>query len=59
MKSYVPYSIQSFSSVSDCKMVLDELKADLQEAQLSQDQLQAVIAILDNKKDEVTSRYKK
>lgn len=59
MKSYVPYSIDSFSSVSDCKMVLDELKEDMQQVSLSQEQLRAVIAILDNKKDEVTSRYKK
>jgi hypothetical protein len=34
------------------------LNMSLQEVSLSQDQLQAVIAILDNKKDEVTSRYK-
>lgn len=59
MKSYVPYLIDSFSSVSDCQMILDELKTDLQEVSLSQEQLRAVIAILDNKKDEVTSRYKK
>lgn len=58
MKSYIPYSISSFSSVSDCQMILDELKDDLQEVSLSQDQLQAIIENLDNKKAEVTSRYK-
>lgn len=59
MKSYVPYSIQSFSSVSDCQMILDELKHDLQEVSLSHEQLQAIVKVLNNKKDEVTSRYKK
>lgn len=59
MKSYTPYSIQSFSSVSDCQMILDELKTDLQEVSLSNEQFQAIVKVLDNKKDEVTSRYKK
>lgn len=59
MKSYVPYSIQSFSSVSDCQMILDELKDDLQEVSLSNEQLQAIVEVLNNKKGEVTSRYRK
>lgn len=59
MKAYVPYSIQSFSSVSDCQMILDELKHDLQEISLSNEQLQAIVEVLNNKKDEVTSRYRK
>lgn len=59
MKTYTSYSISSFSSVSDCQMILDELKHDLQEVSLSQEQLQAIATILDNKKVEVELRYKK
>lgn len=59
MKTYTSYSISSFSSVSDCKMILDELKEDLQEISLSNKQLQAIATILDNKKVEVELRYKK
>lgn len=59
MKSYTPYSIQSFSSVSDCQMILDELKHDLQEVSLSHEQLEAIVEVLNNKKEEVTSRYRK
>ncbi|WP_312753365.1 hypothetical protein [Rummeliibacillus suwonensis] len=59
MKSYTSYSISSFSSVCDCQMILDELKHDLQEVSLSNEQLQAIKRILDNKKVEVEERYKK
>ncbi|RIJ65320.1 hypothetical protein [Rummeliibacillus sp. POC4] len=59
MKSYVPYTICCFSSVSDCQMILDELKDDLQEVSLSNEQLQAIVEVLNNKKGEVTSRYRK
>jgi len=59
MKTYTSYSISSFSSISDCQMILDELKEDLQEISLSNEQLQAIKRILDNKKVEVGSRYKK
>lgn len=40
-------------------MILDELKEDIQEISLSQEQLQAIKRILDNKKLEVEERYKK
>ncbi|WP_312756052.1 hypothetical protein [Rummeliibacillus suwonensis] len=59
MKTYTSYSISSFSSISDCQMILDELKEDLQEISLSNEQLQAIKRILDNKKVEVEERYKK
>lgn len=59
MKTYTPYSITSFFSVCDCQMILDELKEDLQEISLSNEQLQAIATILDNKKLEVEERYKR
>lgn len=58
MKTYTTYSTTSFSSVCDCQMILDELKHDLQKISFSNEQLQAIERKLDNKKDEVESRYK-
>lgn len=59
MKTYHPYSIDSFASVCDCKMILDELKHDFRELEKMNNELYAdVLDLLNAKMEEVESRYK-
>lgn len=58
MRTYYPYSINDFGSVSDCKMILRELKDDMRKLPLTPDQYAEVLEILNQKILEVEERYK-
>lgn len=58
MRTYYPYSINDFGSVSDCKMILRELKDDMRELPLTPEQYAEVLEILNQKILEVEERYK-
>lgn len=49
-------SIVSFSSISDCKMIIDELKEDLAN-QFDNEVYLKLVQLLDSKKVEIIERY--
>lgn len=59
MRTYYPYSINDFGSVSDCKMILKELKDDMRELPLTPDLYGDIIDLLNRKILEVEERYYK
>lgn len=55
--TYFKPSIVDFGSVSDCKMIVDELKIDLSVLELNIEQQELLFSILEKKKEEIDIRY--
>ncbi|SOC12964.1 hypothetical protein SAMN05880501_10781 [Ureibacillus xyleni] len=55
--NYFRPSIAQYGSIGDCKMVLDELKIDLRQLELTPEQLESVYSLIEAKKDELEPRY--